>query len=236
MRYEFGKLLEPKIIGHMEYFYNTLNASVETQNPFNEPAKYAAFEFKEQADPDMSDIDDLIDQTEVNLTPLPNHKSREVEFSPVKESINDELKKQSIVLVKGMSILDKHNLIVDPMSFQNKMRVSVLSGQSMMKSGSSIGGLSSKNIQQIVRNSVCQMLPPDQWYPNLNITSKPTRNSFQGSPVNKEKLRKASVRVDANPALINNPVQQNMSAGPKFGLQVVNDCMERSDDSGEYSA
>jgi len=37
VKYEFGKLLEPKILGHIEYYYNTLNAAVQAQNPFDEP-------------------------------------------------------------------------------------------------------------------------------------------------------------------------------------------------------
>jgi len=51
----------------------------------------------------------------------------------------------------------------------------------------------------------------------MEIMRVPSKASFNGSATNKEKLRKASVRVDANPAMAE-ALQQNMSAGPKLGL------------------
>ena len=73
----------------------------------------------------------------------------------MKESIQDSLKKQSIDFVRRMSVLDKHNLIVDPLSSKNKMKLSMMSSTSMLKSGTSISGLSGKNMNQLVRNSIC---------------------------------------------------------------------------------
>ena len=73
----------------------------------------------------------------------------------MKESIQDSLKKQSIDVVRRMSVLDKHNLIVDPLSSKNKMKLSMMSSTSMLKSGTSISGLSGKNMNQLVRNSIC---------------------------------------------------------------------------------
>ena len=73
----------------------------------------------------------------------------------MKESIQDSLKKQSIDVVRRMSVLDKHNLIVDPLSSKNKIKLSMMSSTSMLKSGTSISGLSGKNMNQLVRNSIC---------------------------------------------------------------------------------
>ena len=44
-----GQYLKPDIVAHIEYFMNTLNMDLkgQTENPFEDTEKYAAFQFKQ---------------------------------------------------------------------------------------------------------------------------------------------------------------------------------------------
>lgn len=43
-----GQFLPLEIIGHLEFFYNTLVASHNTENPFSNPSSYPALLFQDQ--------------------------------------------------------------------------------------------------------------------------------------------------------------------------------------------
>ena len=194
------------IVSHLEYFMNTLTHDLKrkTANPFDAPEKYPAFNFKVNelsSKNSLVDIieeqeDDLIDNTEIiagvqnlNITPTdPNKKATgligSANVTPVdnkvsmpKLSIKQHFKRQSMIIVQRLSVLEQHKMLINPLSFSNKLKGSVMSSagkdSDVYLKSQSIGSIKSKKItQKLVRNSISQILG-NQWYPNLGLNQTP---------------------------------------------------------------
>ncbi len=46
LKKEHGYYLSIDLVAHMDYFFNTLNCDIKTDNPFSESAKYPALLFE----------------------------------------------------------------------------------------------------------------------------------------------------------------------------------------------
>jgi hypothetical protein len=48
----FGQLIPSDAVAHLEFFYNTLQMSHKTENPFENPEKYPALLYEENSSPE----------------------------------------------------------------------------------------------------------------------------------------------------------------------------------------
>jgi hypothetical protein len=86
----------------------------------------------------LEENDDLIDNdcAQMNITPISsqNKEMKDENDTPVenklsipKKSLRQEFKRQSMNIVKRLSVLEQHKMIIDPLSFSNKIRESISS-------------------------------------------------------------------------------------------------------------
>lgn len=121
--------------------------------------------------------------------------------SPMKQLVKNEIKRQSVMLVKNMTILERHSILINPQSnlemIKKKVkydRKSILSNKKMasLSKSSSINSRSSSFIddikiqEKIVKTSINQLLPKsNQWYPNYKNQQRYSA-VFTGSPEPKQ--------------------------------------------------
>lgn len=117
------------------------------------------------------------------MTPEDARKSR-------KCSIRLELQNQSKRWVKRLSVLEKHELLIDPIKFHQKMLDSVKNDKSSILSSSS--GFSStkkeslidskKHQTRMMKNSIAEIMgSKERWNPNANIKAE-SYYTFNNSP------------------------------------------------------
>jgi hypothetical protein len=156
--------LNPTVVAHLEYFHNTLNAEHAShpnhENPFKNLEEYPALTYVAKMDvldsiqesntENNSDDENLVDRDEIKHKPqimVTNESAtnNEIILDPKlfmtpeqnkarKCSIRMELKKQGEDFVRRLSVFDKHQLLINPNAFENKLAEAVKNDKSSILS------------------------------------------------------------------------------------------------------
>ena len=109
-----------------------------------------------------------------------------------KSILKKELKRSSAIVIKRLSVLEKHKMIINPKVFSSQMAESAeirksVCGISDVKK-SSLNSVASKVTSKIVRESVSQIMA-SQWYPNLHLKEEVIQYKMNTSPAPKSSTK-----------------------------------------------